>query len=40
MLVDRNGQPRASLRVSPKDEASLILEGQDGAVFRAPTPVQ
>ncbi|MFY0528531.1 hypothetical protein ACN28I_37020 [Archangium gephyra] len=40
LLVDRKGQPRAALRVSPKDDASLVLEGQDGEVFRAPSSVQ
>jgi hypothetical protein len=40
LLVDRLGQPRATLRVSPSNSASLVLEGLDGAVFRAPNPVQ
>jgi hypothetical protein len=36
LLVDRRGQARVALRVAPSDEASLVLEGRDGEVFRAP----
>ncbi|QDF00113.1 hypothetical protein BHS05_32165 [Myxococcus xanthus] len=36
VLRDRKGLPRVALRVSPSDGASLVVEGQDGAVFRAP----
>jgi hypothetical protein len=40
LLVDRKGQPRASLRVSPAQGGSLFIEGRDGEVFRAPSLVQ
>ena len=40
LLVDRLGQPRATLRVAPSNSASLVLEGLDGEVFRAPSSVQ
>lgn len=37
-LWDQRGQPRASLQLSPRDDASFVLEGRGGELFRAPLP--
>jgi hypothetical protein len=37
-LWDQQGQPRASLQLSPRDDASFVLEGRGGELFRAPLP--